>query len=108
MGSLRRRGCMFILWRCRALQGVDLCVKVRSYCCGDLRIFKPANLIMQKLSVLFLSLVVVFLFFAGFYLYYVPANKAVLNKYGFLVLQQMEASMQYKVKANENLFSNYV
>ncbi|GGB23198.1 cache domain-containing protein [Puia dinghuensis] len=63
---------------------------------------------MQKLSVLFLSLVVLFLFFAGFYLYYVPANKASLNKYGFLVLQQLEASMEYKVKANENLFSNYV
>ncbi|HEY4112200.1 cache domain-containing protein, partial [Puia sp.] len=63
---------------------------------------------MQKLSVLFLSLVVLFLFFAGFYLYYVPANKANLNRYGFLVLQQLEASMQYKYKANQNLFANYV
>jgi len=63
---------------------------------------------MQKLSVLFLSLVVLFLFFAGFYLYYVPSNKASLNKYGFLVLEQLETSIQYKVKGNVDLFSNYV
>jgi hypothetical protein len=63
---------------------------------------------MQKLSVLFLSLVVLFLFFAGFYLYYVPANKANLNRYAFLVLQQLESSMQYKYKGNQNLFANYV
>ena len=62
---------------------------------------------MQKLSVLFLSLVVLFLFFAGFYLYYVPANKASLNKYGFLVLEQVEASMQYKLKGNETLYGSY-
>jgi hypothetical protein len=62
---------------------------------------------MQKLSVLFLSLVVLFLFFAGFYLYYVPANRASLNKYGFLVLQQVEAAMQYKLKGNESLYGSY-
>jgi len=62
---------------------------------------------MQKLSVLFLSLVVLFLFFAGFYLYYVPSNKASLNKYGFLVLEQLEASMQYKLKGNESLYGSY-
>lgn len=63
---------------------------------------------MQKLSVLFLSLVVLFLFFAGFYLYYVPANKASLNKYGFGVLEQLESSMQYKYRGYDTLFGNYV
>jgi len=62
---------------------------------------------MQKLSVLFLSLVVLFLFFAGFYLYYVPANRAGLNKYGFLVLEQLESSMQFKLKGNETLYGSY-
>lgn len=62
---------------------------------------------MQKLSVLFLSLVVLFLFFAGFYLYYVPANRASLNKYGFLVLEQLESAIQFKLKGNETLYRSY-
>ncbi len=61
---------------------------------------------MRKLSVLFLSLVVLFFFFAGFYLYYVPSNKASVDKYGFLILTQLETALQYKINADVELYSS--
>ena len=41
---------------------------------------------------------VLVLLLAGFFLYVVPTNRARLDKTGFMVLQQIEASMQYSVQ----------
>ena len=60
---------------------------------------------MRKLAILFLSLAVIFFFFAGFYLYYVPNNKTSLNNYGFLILHQLENALSYRIEGNVEAFS---
>ena len=55
---------------------------------------------MRKLGILFLWLVVLFFFFAGFYLFIVPSNKASVNKYGFHILEQLETAIQNKIDAD--------
>lgn len=51
------------------------------------------------LGVLFLLIVVLFLFFASYYTYYVPANKATTNKYGFTILREIETALHNRVDA---------
>jgi len=61
---------------------------------------------MRKLGILFLWLVVLFFFFAGFYLFIVPSNKASVNKYGFHILEQLETAIQNKIDADLDTYAN--
>jgi len=61
---------------------------------------------MRKLGILFLWLVVLFFFFAGFYLFIVPSNKASVNKYGFHILEQLETAIQNKIDADLETYAN--
>ncbi len=57
-------------------------------------------------SILFLWLVVLFFFFAGFYGFIVPSNKASVNKYGFHILEQLETAIQNKIDADLDTYAN--
>jgi hypothetical protein len=61
---------------------------------------------MQKMGILFLSLVVLFFFFAGFYGFVVPANKASVNQYGFHILEQLETAIQNKIDADLEMYAS--
>jgi hypothetical protein len=61
---------------------------------------------MRKFSFLLLSLIIIAIFFAGFFLYYVPSNKDTQNKYAFLVLQNIESNLESKITANTGLYKN--
>jgi hypothetical protein len=60
---------------------------------------------MRKLSILFLALVVVLFFFAGYYLYIIPSNKASVDQYGMLVLEQLETAIEQKIDADIEQYS---
>lgn len=60
---------------------------------------------MRKLSILFLALVVVLFFFAGYYLYVLPANKASVDKYGMLILNQLETAIQNRIDGDIDQYS---
>lgn len=60
---------------------------------------------MNKIGVLFVALVVVLFFFAGYFLYIVPANKASVDKYGMLILGQLETAIQHRIDADIEQYS---
>ncbi|HWB24590.1 MAG TPA: hypothetical protein VG738_03880 [Chitinophagaceae bacterium] len=62
--------------------------------------------LMRKYSFLLLSIVVVLIFFSGFYLYYVPENKKNVDKYAFLLLHDIQSNLQYKIDADAFLLAN--
>ena|GEM_PF-2539087 len=57
-------------------------------------------------GILFLSLMVLFLFFAGFYGFIIPSNRASVNKYGFHILEQLEKAIQNKIDADLETYAN--
>jgi hypothetical protein len=63
---------------------------------------------MRKFGVLFLALIVIGFFFAGFYLFIVPANKSATDKYGLLILQQLQTAIQNKMDADIGEYSAYL
>ncbi|MEO8413344.1 MAG: hypothetical protein ABI472_06775 [Ginsengibacter sp.] len=46
-------------------------------------------------------------FFIGYYFYYIPVNKDVLHKNGFLILQNIEAAIVERNSDYQNLYKNY-
>ena len=60
---------------------------------------------MSKLGILFVALVVILFFFAGYYLYVVPSNKASVDKYGMLILDQLETAVQNRIDGDIDLYS---
>lgn len=63
---------------------------------------------MRKFGILFLVLILIFFFFAGFYLFVVPSNKAATDKYGLLILQQLQTAIQNKMDADIGEYSAYL
>ena len=63
---------------------------------------------MRKFGFLFLSLIVIAIFFGGFFLYFVPANKAAQDKYAFLILQNIQSNLHSKIAANIDLYTNHL
>src|ERR1700733_254426 len=63
---------------------------------------------MRNFGVLFLALIVIFFFFAGFYLFIVPANQSATDKYGVLTLQQLETAIGNKMDADIGKYSAYL
>ena len=58
------------------------------------------------MGILFLSLVVLFFFFAGFYGFVVPSNRASVNQYGFHILEQLETAIQNKIDADLEMYAS--
>jgi len=61
---------------------------------------------MHKYGFIFFSLIIIAIFFGGFFLYYVPSNRETENKYGFLVLQNIESGLQMRIAADIELYTN--
>jgi hypothetical protein len=61
---------------------------------------------MRKFGFLFLSLVVIAIFFGGFFLYFIPVNKAAQDKYAFLILQNINSNLHSKIETNIVLYTN--
>jgi hypothetical protein len=63
---------------------------------------------MRKFGFLFLSLLIVFIFFSGFYLYYVPSNKETQDKYAFLILRNIQSDLEDRIRADIQLYANHL
>ncbi len=63
---------------------------------------------MRKYGFLFLSVIIIAIFFAGFFLYFVPSNKEAQNKYAFLILQNIESNLKSKIRANIELYKSHL
>ena len=61
---------------------------------------------MRKFGFLFLSLVVIAIFFGGFFLYFIPVNKAAQDKYAFLILQNINSNLHSKIETKIVLYTN--
>ncbi len=55
---------------------------------------------MNKLGILLVASVVILFFFAGYYLYVRPANKVNVDKYGMLILRELETAIQHRIDAD--------
>jgi hypothetical protein len=60
---------------------------------------------MNKLGILFAALVVILFFFAGYYLFILPANKTNVDKYGMLILRELETAIQNRIDADIDQYS---
>jgi hypothetical protein len=60
---------------------------------------------MNKLGILLAALVVILFFFAGYYLFVQPANKVNVDKYGMLILRELEAAIQNRIDADIEQYS---
>ena len=61
---------------------------------------------MRKFGFLFLSLVVIAIFFGGFFLYFIPVNKAAQDKYAFLILQNINSNLHSRIETKIVLYTN--
>lgn len=61
---------------------------------------------MRKYGLLLSSLIVLAIFFGGFFLFFIPANREAQNQYGFLILRTIQSDFQSKIDAKGKIFSN--
>jgi hypothetical protein len=61
---------------------------------------------MRKYGLLLSSLIVLAIFFGGFFLFFVPANRETQNQYGFLILRTIQSDFQSKINAKGKIISN--
>ncbi len=69
---------------------------------------KVSNLIPKsRLTFSIPVIILIAVFFIGYYFYYIPVNKADLYKNGFLILQNIKASILERNNDYQNLYKNY-
>ncbi len=69
---------------------------------------KVSNLIPKsRLTFSIPVIILIAVFFIGYYFYYIPVNKADLHKNGFLILQNIKASILERNNDYQNLYKNY-
>ena len=69
---------------------------------------KVSNLIPKsRLTFSIPVIILIAVFFIGYYFYYIPVNKADLYKNGFLILQNIKASLLERNNDYQNLYKNY-
>jgi hypothetical protein len=63
---------------------------------------------MRRFGFIFLSLIILAVFFAGFFLFFIPSNREAQNNYAFLVLQNIETNLRARITTNLGLISNRI
>ncbi len=63
---------------------------------------------MRRFGFIFLSLIILAVFFGGFFLFFIPSNREAQNNYAFLVLQNIETNLRARITTNLGLISNRI
>ena len=62
----------------------------------------------RRFGFIFLSLIILAVFFGGFFLFFIPSNREAQNNYAFLVLQNIETNLRARITTNLGLISNRI
>ena len=67
----------------------------------------PNLMAKNRLTLTLPIIILIAVFFIGYYFYYIPTNKETVHKNGFLILQNIKASILEKNNDYQNLYKNY-
>ena len=62
----------------------------------------------RKLTFLIIIISLIAIFFCGYYFYYIPGNKAILHKNGFVILEDIQKNIKDRNGDMQKLFSSFL